>query len=67
MTGADRLQTILYAIVPQIIPPFVSYLIYQWDINIRMATITLREPHSRLVTRRLSSILSASITITLCG
>jgi phosphonate transport system permease protein len=38
-TGADRLQTIIYAIVPQIVPPFVSYLIYQWDINIRMATI----------------------------
>ena len=38
-TGANRLQSIIYAIVPQIIPPFVSYLIYQWDINIRMATI----------------------------
>ena len=38
-TGADRLQTISYAIVPQIVPPFVSYLLYQWDINVRMATI----------------------------
>jgi phosphonate transport system permease protein len=38
-TGAGSLQTIAYAIVPQIIPAFVSYLIYQWDINIRMATI----------------------------
>jgi phosphonate transport system permease protein len=38
-TGADRLQTIVYAILPQIVPPFVSYLIYQWDINVRMATI----------------------------
>lgn len=38
-TGADRLQVISYAIVPQIIPPFVSYLLYQWDINVRMATI----------------------------
>jgi phosphonate ABC transporter permease subunit PhnE len=38
-TGANRLQVINYAILPQIIPPFVSYLIYQWDINIRMATI----------------------------
>jgi phosphonate transport system permease protein len=38
-TGANRLQTIVYAIVPQIVPPFVSYWIYQWDINIRMATI----------------------------
>ncbi len=38
-TGATRLQAILYAIVPQIVPPFVSYAIYQWDINIRIATI----------------------------
>jgi phosphonate transport system permease protein len=38
-TGASRLQLIAYAILPQIVPPFVSYLIYQWDINIRMATI----------------------------
>lgn len=38
-TGANKIQTIVYAIVPQIVPPFLSYLIYQWDINIRMATI----------------------------
>jgi phosphonate transport system permease protein len=38
-TGGNKLQSIMYAIVPQIIPPFLSYLIYQWDINIRMATI----------------------------
>jgi phosphonate transport system permease protein len=38
-TGAGTLQMIRYAILPQIVPPFVSYLIYQWDINIRMATI----------------------------
>ena len=38
-TGANRLQMIVYAILPQITPPFISYLIYQWDINIRMATI----------------------------
>ncbi len=38
-TGANKLQMIQYAIVPQVVPPFLSYLIYQWDINIRMATI----------------------------
>ncbi len=38
-TGSNRLQVVGYAIVPQIVPPFISYLIYQWDINIRMATI----------------------------
>ena len=38
-TGATRLQMIVHAILPQIVPPFVAYSIYQWDINVRMATI----------------------------
>lgn len=38
-TGANRLQVIIYGIVPQIVPPFVSYAIYQWDINVRISTI----------------------------
>lgn len=36
---ANWLQTIMYAVVPQIIPPFVSFTIYRWDINIRMSTV----------------------------
>jgi len=38
-TGATRLQTIMYAVIPQMIPPFVSFSIYRWDINVRMSTI----------------------------
>lgn len=38
-TGANRLQTIIYAVIPQIIPPFISYTMYRWDINVRMSTI----------------------------
>ena len=38
-TGATRLQAIVYGILPQIIPQFISYAIYQWDINVRMATV----------------------------
>jgi len=38
-TGASDLQTIVYAVVPQIIPPFISFTIYRWDINVRMSTI----------------------------
>ena len=38
-TGANELQTIAYAIIPQIIPPFISFTIYRWDINVRMSTI----------------------------
>jgi len=32
-------QTVMFAVIPQIIPPFVSFTIYRWDINIRMSTI----------------------------
>lgn len=38
-TGATRLQTIIYAVIPQIIPPFISLTMYRWDINVRMSTI----------------------------
>jgi phosphonate ABC transporter permease subunit PhnE len=38
-TGATRLQTIIYAVVPQIIPPYISFTMYRWDINVRMSTI----------------------------
>ncbi|MFW6313722.1 MAG: phosphonate ABC transporter, permease protein PhnE, partial [Spirochaetota bacterium] len=38
-TGANGLQTIMYAIVPQMISPFVSFSIYRWDINVRMSTV----------------------------
>jgi phosphonate ABC transporter permease subunit PhnE len=38
-TGATEFQTVLYAVVPQIIPPFISFTIYRWDINVRMSTI----------------------------
>lgn len=37
--GANELQTVVYAVVPQIIPPFISFTIYRWDINVRMSTI----------------------------
>ncbi|HDQ14545.1 MAG TPA: phosphonate ABC transporter, permease protein PhnE [Sediminispirochaeta sp.] len=38
-TGATKLQTIMFAVVPQMIPPFVSFTIYRWDINVRMSTV----------------------------
>ncbi len=37
--GANKLQTIWYAIVPQVILPYISFTVYRWDINVRMATI----------------------------
>ena len=38
-TGATWVQTVVFAVIPQIIPPFVSFTIYRWDINIRMSTV----------------------------
>ncbi len=38
-TGANRLQMIVFAVVPQIIPPFTAFTFYRWDINVRMSTI----------------------------
>ncbi|MFQ5795964.1 MAG: phosphonate ABC transporter, permease protein PhnE [Candidatus Bipolaricaulia bacterium] len=38
-TGARRWQVILYGVIPQIIPPFLAFTIYRWDINVRMSTI----------------------------
>lgn len=38
-TGANKLQIIWYAVIPQIVLPFLSFTIYRWDINVRMATV----------------------------
>jgi ABC-type phosphate/phosphonate transport system permease subunit len=38
-TGASALQVIRYAVVPQIVPPFIAFTIYRWDINVRASTI----------------------------
>jgi phosphonate transport system permease protein len=38
-TGANRLQVLVYAIVPQLVPKFLAFILYQWDINIRMSTV----------------------------
>ena len=38
-TGANWVQTVRYAVIPQIVPPFTAFTIYRWDINVRSATI----------------------------
>ncbi len=38
-TGASPLQVLRYGVVPQVIPPFLAFTIYRWDINVRMSTI----------------------------
>ncbi|MCF8058473.1 MAG: phosphonate ABC transporter, permease protein PhnE [Bacteriovoracaceae bacterium] len=38
-TGAHPIQIIWFGVVPQIILPYLSFTIYRWDINVRMATV----------------------------
>jgi len=38
-TGANRFQTLVYAVIPQLVPRFLAFILYQWDINIRMSTV----------------------------
>ncbi|OGO13405.1 MAG: hypothetical protein A2Y93_05740 [Chloroflexi bacterium RBG_13_68_17] len=38
-TGANRLQAVVYAVIPQIVPDFISFIVYHWDINVRISTI----------------------------
>ena len=38
-TGANKIQVVMYAVVPQIVPDFLSFTIYHWDINVRISTI----------------------------
>ncbi|MCL6554342.1 MAG: phosphonate ABC transporter, permease protein PhnE, partial [Firmicutes bacterium] len=38
-TGATMLQVVRYGVVPQIVPPFIAFTIYRWDINVRMSTV----------------------------
>jgi phosphonate transport system permease protein len=37
--GAGRMQTILFGIVPQILPAVVGYILYRFDVSIRSATV----------------------------
>ncbi len=38
-TGAGKLQTLVYGIVPQILPTLAGVAVFRWDINIRESTI----------------------------
>lgn len=38
-TGANEFQVVLYGVVPQVVPQFIAFTLYRWDINVRMATV----------------------------
>ncbi len=38
-TGANLIQVLRYAVVPQVTPQFLAFSLYRWDINLRLATV----------------------------
>ncbi len=38
-TGASSMQMIVYAVIPQIVPPYIAFTLYRWDINVRFSTV----------------------------
>jgi phosphonate transport system permease protein len=38
-TGGSWVQMVRYAVIPQIVPPYASFTMYRWDINVRTSTI----------------------------
>ena len=38
-TGGNWLQMVRYAVIPQIVPPFASFTLFRWEINVRTSTI----------------------------
>jgi len=38
-TGAGRIQVILFAIFPQVLPQFVTYMLYWFEVGVRSATV----------------------------
>lgn len=37
--GANRLQVLRYGVVPQVVPSWLAFGFYHWDINVRLSTI----------------------------
>ncbi len=38
-TGASRLEIFFYGVVPRVLPQFLAYSLYRWEVNIREAII----------------------------
>ena len=38
-TGSNRIKMITYAIIPQVIPQFIAYCLYRFEVNVRAAAV----------------------------
>ena len=67
-SGANLLQQIVYAVVPQIIPPYISFTLYRWDQNVRTSTVIgfagfLLQQNINLLNYRAASVQMIAIAI----
>ncbi|NIO08786.1 MAG: phosphonate ABC transporter, permease protein PhnE [Deltaproteobacteria bacterium] len=37
--GASKMQILIYGVLPQVAPQFISYILYRWEVNIRVAAV----------------------------
>ena len=37
--GASKMQILIYGVLPQVAPQFISYILYRWGVNIRVAAV----------------------------
>lgn len=37
--GLNKTQTLFFAVLPQVIPHFIGFTLYRWEINVRAATV----------------------------
>ena len=37
--GLNKTQTLFFAVLPQVIPNFIGFTLYRWEINVRAATV----------------------------
>jgi len=75
-TGATQFQSVVYGVVPQVVPRFAGLAVYRWDINIRSSTIVgivgagglgvlLQRAYSRYEYDYVAAILIAIIAVVL--
>ena len=38
-TGAGKIQVLVYAVIPQVLPEFITLSLFQWELNFRAATV----------------------------
>ncbi len=76
-TGADRVQVVWTAVLPQIVNPFISFTIYRLDTNVRLAPIlglvggggigTMLFQHINLLNYRAASFIIILIIVTVAA